>query len=350
MELFAEFNESLWANLGLFAACVVAIGVFGSRLAVIADQLADKSHIGEALMGGVLMGAVTSLSGSVLSVTAALNDMPILALSNAFGGMAAQMAFLGVADIVYRRSNLEHAAASSENIMQGALLVCVLSILLMAKYAPDWTIWNVHFASPLMIAAYCYGMWLINRSKSNPMWKPTRTKETRTDEPEAANTKLGLKGLWIAFSTFGLILGLSGWAMQHAASNIVAQTGINEAIMGALLTSVATSLPELVTSIAAVRRGALTLAVSGIIGGNAYDTLFAAFSDVAYRSGSIYQTLTPNLTFWIAINLLMSGVLILGLLVREKRGIANIGFESVIILAAYVAGAAVLLSDGGSLE
>jgi cation:H+ antiporter len=41
-----------------------------------------------------------------------------------------------------------------------------------------------------------------------------------------------------------------------------------------LITSTCTSIPELVTAVAAVRQGSLTLAVGGIVGGNAFDTLF----------------------------------------------------------------------------
>ena len=344
MNLPEFFQESLTANWALFACCTVAIGVFGSRLTKIADQLADRAGLGEALVGGVLMGAVTSLSGSVLSVSAALNDMPVLSLSNALGGMAAQMAFLAVADICYRGTNLEHAAASNENILQGAILTCVLSILMMSKYSPEWTIWSVHPGTPLMIGAYVYGMYLVKRAKERPMWKPRQTRETMEDEPDTENTGLSLKRLWLSFSILGLILGITGWTMQKAASNIVSMGGVEEAVMGMLFTSTTTSLPELVTSIAAVRRGALTLAVSGIIGGNAYDALFAAFSDVAYRDGSIYHTLTPTLSFWIGVNLLMSGALIMGLLVRQKKGIANIGFESVLVLASYAVGVVVLLA------
>lgn len=340
---FSFLPDSLLANVGLFLACALVIGVVGTRLTMLADQLADRAGFGEAIMGGVLLGAVTSLSGSVLSVSAALNDLPVLALSNAFGGMAAQMAFLAVADICYRKANLEHAAASTENIMQGALLVCVLSILLMAGFSPEWTIWSVHPATPLMIATYVYGMWLVKRSRERPMWKPKLTGETKTDEPERDNEGLSLGRLWLSFVTYGALLAVAGWLLQESASKIVEQTKLNAAIMGVLFTSVATSLPELVTSVVAVRRGALTLAVSGIIGGNAYDTLFAAFSDVAYRSGSIYHQMTPTLNFWVAINLFMSGVLIMGLLIREKRGIGNIGFESFSILLAYAIGATVLI-------
>lgn len=340
----AAWQQSLLWSVAIFLLCTLVVGVLGTRLTHVADQLADRTGVGEALVGGLLLGAVTSLSGSVLSVSAAWNGLPDLALSNAFGGMAAQMAFLAVADICYRKANLEHAAASAENIIQGALLVCVLSMVLMASFSPEWTVWGVHPATPLMVGTYVFGMLLVRKSRRVPMWEPTQTKETRTDVPERSNERLGLAGLLSRFGVMATVLALAGWLLQHSAATIVDQSPLNEAVMGVLFTSVATSLPELVTSIAAVRRGALTLAVSGIIGGNAYDTLFAAFSDVAYRPGSIYHEMSPTLNFWVAANLLMSGVLIMGLLFRERRGIGNIGFESAAILGIYAVSVGVLVA------
>ncbi len=109
-------------------------------------------------------------------------------------------------------------------------------------------------------------------------------------------------------------------------------------MIGALLLAITTSLPELVTSIAAVKRGALTLAVGGILGGNTFDTLFAAIADLFYRPGSIYHGASQRELFLITTTILMTAVLLLGLLIREKRGVANIGFESMIICVIYLGG------------
>ena len=93
--------------------------------------------------GAVLLGAATSLSGSVLSVTAAYRGHPELAVSNALGGIAVQTFFLAIADMVYRRANLEHAAASAPNMMQNGLLIALLALLLLAPTLPSlsrlWT-------------------------------------------------------------------------------------------------------------------------------------------------------------------------------------------------------------------
>jgi cation:H+ antiporter len=344
-DLMSPDRWSLTFSVVVFLMGTVIILVAGIRLTGVADQLADRAKLGEALVGMTLMGAATSMSGSVLSVTAAWNGNAELAISNAVGGIAAQTVFLAVADMFYRRANLEHAAASAENIMQGAMLVSLLSLLLLATYSPDLTLFGVHPATPLLIAGYAFGIRLVRNARSDPMWKPKQTKETRLDTPDAGHLNMNLPQLWVAFGVLTLFLGGSGWAMQYAASNIVEATGISTAVMGTLLTSVTTSLPELITSITAVRRGALTLAVSGIIGGNAYDTLFAAFSDVAYREGSIYHTMSNTMLFWIALSGLMTGVLLLGLLTREKRGPGGIGFESGLIILFYVGAVVLLLTE-----
>jgi cation:H+ antiporter len=84
-----------------------------------------------------------------------------------------------------------------------------------------------------------------------------------------------------------------------------------------------------------VRRGALQLALGGIIGGNTFDVLVLSAADVAYRDGSLYHAVGMADLFWLVIGLTMTTVLLLGLVVRERRGIAGIGFESVGILGLY---------------
>jgi cation:H+ antiporter len=151
-----------------------------------------------------------------------------------------------------------------------------------------------------------------------------------------------LTSLWIRFCFFAALLAISGYVVAESGVAIANRTGLSQTIVGSLFTAISTSLPELITSIAAVRRGALTLAVSDIIGGNSFDVLFLAFSDIAYRSGSIYHTITQRQIFIISLSILLTGILLLGLLRREKRGIGNIGFESFLILVLYLGGFSLL--------
>ncbi len=330
-----------WAT-GVFVLAAAVIGVAGSRLSSICDRLADRTGLGEAFTGAVLLGAVTSLPGITASVTAALDGLPTLALSNAIGGIAVQTAFLAIADIAYRRANLEHAAASVPNMMQASLLVILLALMLAAMAAPAVTVFGVHPLSPLLLVVYGFGIQIVYRSREHPMWTPRMTRSTRLDEPDAGATGLPLQRLWIEFVVVAVLVIGAGVAATRSGEQIATATGMSHTFVGALLLAVATSLPELVTSVAAVRRSALTLAVGGVIGGNAFDTLFAAVADFAYRSGSLYHGASGGEQFLISLTIVMTGVLLLGLLRRERLGIARIGFESFAVLVLYTGGMVIL--------
>lgn len=335
-------------SIGLFCLCALIIGVVGTRLTHVVDDLADRTGLGEAIAGALLLGATTSLSGSVLSVTASLEGQAELAISNAVGGIAVQTLFLTIADMSLRRINLEHAAASIGNMMQGSLLVCMLGLILVGSFSPEWTLWSIHPITPVLLVGYIYGLRIVDVAQTTPMWQPARTRETREDVPDEVAQQRSLVTLWVTFAMMAAILGVSGWLLQRSATVIAQETGLGQVAVGVLLTSIVTSLPELVTSVAAVRRGALTLAVGGIIGGNAYDTLFTAMSDIAYREGSIYHAISNETLLWVAISLVMSGVLIMGLIRREKHGPGHIGFESAIIIGLYLAGVAMVIFGGAT--
>ena len=113
-----------------------------------------------------------------------------------------------------------------------------------------------------------------------------------------------------------------------------------------MITAVVTSLPELVTTLTAVRRGALQLAIGGIIGGNTFDTLFLVFSDAAYREGSLYHAVGMSDLYWLATGLLMTTILLAGLILRQKDGPARIGIESVLMIAVYATAVGVELTAG----
>ena len=175
---------TLSQSIVVFSVCALVIAIAGTRITRVVDQLADRTGLGEATAGAVLLGAATSLSGSVLSVTAAYRGHPELAVSNALGGIAVQTFFLAIADMVYRRANLEHAAASAPNMMQNGLLIALLALLLLAPTLPDVTVWNIHPVTPILLGFYFYGTRLIQGAGDNPMWYPSVTSDTRQDEPE----------------------------------------------------------------------------------------------------------------------------------------------------------------------
>jgi len=326
-----------------FLASTLVIAVAGTKLTRTADQMADLTGWGEALFGAIFLGGTTSLPGIVTSVVAAYNGHPQLAISNAIGGIAAQTLFLSIADITYKRTNLEHAAASFANLMQGLLLMGLLSFVLIGVSGPELSIWNVHPLSLAMIVLYVAASRLISKAKDQPMWSPRITLATVQDIPDRRNIEnLSLRRVTLQFILLAIVVSGAGYMVAKSGIAIANQTGLSETMIGVLFTAIATSLPELIVSLAAVRQKALTLSVGNIIGGNTFDVLFVAFADIAYNKGSILHAIASDQIFVIALTMMMTSILILGLLHREREGFGKIGWESLMIIIVYLAGNAYL--------
>jgi len=178
-----------------------------------------------------------------------------------------------------------------------------------------------------MFVFYLYGMRIISDARSSPMWHPRLTAETRQDKPAVSAQQENLQRLVLGIVIIAAIVGLSGWLVARTGMAISNQTGLSESAVGAFMIAVVTSLPELVTTIVAVRQGAYTLAVGGIIGGNAFDTLFAAVADIAYRDGSIYHAVSNRQVFFITLTILLKRHLEKVKVLHEKD--LEVGYEGV---------------------
>ncbi|OZM77238.1 cation transporter [Pseudonocardia sp. MH-G8] len=308
------------------------------RMASLGDTLADRTGWGEALFGAVFFGAASSLSGIVITAVAAAGDNAALAYSNAVGGIAAQTLAVAVADLFYRRGNLEHAAASLSNILFGCLLLALLTLIVLAAYLPPVTVWAIHPMSVVLVAVYVGGLWLIQRNGARPMWEAVRTRATLVDEPAGDDgVRSSTRVVWAQFVVIGVGVSTGGAALALASEGIINATGLTAGFVGAILLGVVNALPETVTAITAVRRGALTLAIGAILGGNSFDALNVAIGDTFYRSGSLYHQAGPDELFLTLASALMTVIVVAGLLVRQTRGPGRVGFEGIALIITYVA-------------
>lgn len=334
--------SSLSPSIIVFAIATLVIVIAGSRLTRLADTLADRSGLGEALFGVLLLAGVTSLPDFAATLSAAVDARPDLAMSNVMGSMAVNLLFLGVADIVYRKANLEHAAASPVNLILAGLLIVLLTLPLLAVFTPNITLWGVHPITPVIVVAYLFGLHLVHSTHTKPMWFPRLTRQTVSDEPEKG-TAGSSATVWFGFISMAVLTGVAGWVLMEAAKGIADHAGLSETLVGGLLSAMATSTPELVTTIAAIRLGALTLAVSNIFGTNCFNMLVIAAADAGYVQGSIYHDMAPVQMTWGLVGILMTAILLMGLVRRQTYGIGRIGFESALILGVYAIAVGVII-------
>jgi cation:H+ antiporter len=205
---------------------------------------------------------------------------------------------------------------------------------MLAMATPPLGILSVHPVTPVLVAAYLFGLYLVHHTQAKPMWFPRQTHETVSDTPDPQQQGSLLRA-WLGFIALAVVTGIAGWALMEAAKGIADQTGLSDTVVGGMLTALATSTPELVTTVAAIRCGALTLGVSNIFGTNCFNLLVVAAADVGYPHGSIYHDVAPVQMIWGLVTILMSAILLLGMLRRETYGIGRIGFESALILVVY---------------
>lgn len=325
---------------GLLALAAGVLLVAGVPFTRAADVLAERTGVGRALVGGVLLGAMTSLPGLVTSALAAWEGRPSFAVSNALGGIAVQTAFIVVADLFHRHGNLEHAAASLPNLFQCLLTIGLLSVVVLGVASPAVTWGSVHPASIALVVVYMAGLRLTQQARVRPMWRPNLDPAAAAGAadrpPKGPAGSIG--GTWLRFVLLGLTVATAGGLLARTGLGLAETTGLSDSFVGGMMTSVASSLPELMVAIFAVRAGALTLAVANIIGGNAFDILIVAVCDVL-APGSVYHAIDPSTFFVAAETLLLTATLAAGLLHRQRAGI---GFEGVVILGVYLSGAAIV--------
>ncbi|MCO7220429.1 sodium:calcium antiporter [Klenkia sp. PcliD-1-E] len=325
----------LWLVGVVLAATAVVIVLAGIRLTRVADTLAARTGLGDAVGGALLLGAVTSLPGIVTTATGSLGGDPGFGLANPVGGVALQTVWLAIADLVYRRANLEHSAASLQNILQALVLTALLAVPVIAYATPTLSIGWVHPMTLAIPLFYGYGLVLLKRVAADPMWQATRTGTTETDEDEDEGGELAqpTSRLWGELAALGLVVGVAGFFVGQTGLRFVALTGLPSDLTGFTLTTAITSLPELVVLITAVRMGALTLGVGNIIGGNVFDTLMIAVADGFYLDGPIYRDAGPSSLVLLGGTVLIIAILAGGLVVRERKGI---GFEGIAIPGVWV--------------
>lgn len=334
-----------WPLVPSVIALLVALGLImiaGRALVATADTLADRTGMGEALAGALLLGAVTSLPGIGTTVVGSLNGDAQFALANPIGGIAVQTVWLAIADLLYRRSNLEHAAASLENILQSLVLIALLCLPVVAYATPSWRLGWIHPTSLLIPVFYLYGLRLVRRMRRDPMWHARQTGQTLRDEPDDSDggSAISTRRLWWRLAALGAVVAGTGYLIGEGGLGVAAATGLPSGLIGFTLTTAITSLPELVTLVAAVRMGALILGVGNIIGGNAFDALMIFVADAAYRPGSVYTDAATSGLLLAGATAIMTAVLAAGLVLRDRRGV---GFEGVIIPLIYAGAVTMLL-------
>ncbi len=342
MPLLAFEGLPIWLNLALFAAAAAGVWLAGTRLCHYADAIADRKRIGKAMMGFVFLAAATELPEMATTIVGSMAGEARLVLNNMFGGITMQTAILAVADAVVPMVTLTSYPRNPTPALEGILLILLLAFLLAVGVLGDAELfWNVGIGSVVFAFSYAGTIALLRNFDASEPWRPVKILEEAT-VPLAATTARNLDAIpltrlvWMSLAA-SLVILVCGVMLVNLAETLAGQTGWGTSFIGVTLLAASTSLPELSTTIAAVRLGAFTMAISNIFGSNLIMIALLLPADIFYTEGVLLDQIDATATFALISGLIVSAVYVAGLLLRNRRRMFGMGIDSVIVLLIYSA-------------
>jgi cation:H+ antiporter len=147
-------------------------------------------------------------------------------------------------------------------------------------------------------------------------------------QPEASAISIPRALLYFLLGLGGLVLG--GDLTVGSASALALQLGISQTLIGLTVVAVGTSLPEIVTSVMAVLRGADAIAVGNVVGSNIFNVLFVLGTSATLRAVPV-----PAFGTWDLLVALAFALVLLPLSFNPQRHIGRVG--GLLLLGAYAA-------------
>jgi cation:H+ antiporter len=331
------------ANLAIFAAAALVVWLAGTKLARYADEIGDRTGLSQAFLGMMLLGVATSLPEIATTLTGSLIGNAQLVTGNLFGGVALQIAVLALVDLIAVKGALTYVTPKPVLLFQGVMLVLLLSIALAGAAAGDPVSVTGIGITPLLLAAgYVITVRVTGTGKYLPRWRPADAgsvvpPHTGRDAADRVGEITNRRLIAVCVAAASAIL-VAGWGLTLTGDALAQQTGLGASFVGVALVAAGTSLPELSTTLTAVRRGNYEMAVSNILGTNCLEVALFLVADVAYREGPILAATDRSGMLAGAVGLVATCLLLLGLLERRDRTVGRMGLDSLAILIAYAAG------------
>jgi cation:H+ antiporter len=325
-----------------FVASAALIVLAATQLAKYGDVIAARTGLGGMFIGVVLMAGATSLPEVLTTISAVWQGEPNLAAGNLLGSNMFNMLLLAILDLVHqnerilRKAALKHALSGSA----AALLITMVTFFLLDEMV--WQIGWVGVDSILLILAYLAMVYLLQGEQS------VRPKSAEPEEllPENFPTlRRGLIGFGIASAS---LLLFAPW-MVDSSNRISAITGLGTTFVGTTLVALVTSLPELVTTIAAAKLGADDMAIGNLFGSNLFNMFAFGLTDLFFTEGRFFAVVDPAFLLISILGLLMTVMALVGNLARLKRRLLFIEIDSLALIIVYIGGMWMLYMRGVGL-
>ena len=285
--LVSFFQTAHWVPLILFF--IAGLAILGKSADIIVDvavALSLKLKISRLIIGATVISLGTTLPEVCVSVLASLQGHGHIALGNSVGSIICDTALiLGLAILIGRIPIDQNLVKRQGWIQLGAGFFLVFFCL------KNWS-WSLSanqgghlpqvfgFISLILLAFYLFfSIYWAKQSK--------RKTDHSLDDHESGKKK-PTNILLLKLGIFCLLLAFSSEILILSASEMAGRLNIPESIVAVTIIALGTSLPELVTSITAVRKGFGEIALGNIIGADILNVLLVAGASVAFSKEGFF--------------------------------------------------------------
>jgi cation:H+ antiporter len=315
-----------------FAICAVLIGFAGPVLTRYGDIIARRTGVSRTWIGLLLLATATSLPELFTGVSAVtVADAPDIAVGDALGSCVFNLAMLVVLDAMHRDAPM-YSRMDQGHILTAGFGVIMIGFagvsLLLGRDGLDPKFLHVGIYTPVILVLYLVAM------------RSAFAYERRRPAPLAATENDPEVTLAMAVTRYlaaAAVVVVAGAWLPFVGVEIADVMGWRATFVGTLLVAGATSLPELVVTISALRLGALDMAIANLLGSNLFDVLILAIDDIFYVRGPLLSAVSATHAITAFAAVIMSGILIVALLYRPAtRFHGTIGWVSLSLLIVYL--------------
>ncbi|MCF0111511.1 MAG: cation transporter [Erysipelotrichaceae bacterium] len=262
------------------AVCVVALSIKASEYVDLLDQ---KTELSGAFIGGVMLSAVTSLPELFTSISSTLLiHKPELCIGNILGSDLFNLVIIATLLIFAFKPFKNAKVSKGHTIVTLCVLAGYVTILLNAKNILNFNILNVSITSFIIVGLYAYSFkYLAGESGGDTM-------------NEDCESPLTVKQILVRFVIVSIGIILSSITITYITDEIAEVLHLGSGIAGAIFLGVATSLPELASTVSLFKMQNYDIAFGNIAGSNIFNLIILSVTDVLYREGGIYTMNDPK--------------------------------------------------------
>ena len=251
------------------------------------SSIARRYHVPSLIIGMTIVAMGTSLPETAVSVTAAVTGNNALAVSNAVGSNIFNLMVVVGACTLFTSVSVQINTLKIDFPI--SILCAVLLLILGAAGMSLGHIDGVVFII-LFLAFILYMIRSAQTSREKNVEPGVEEEEYLLEAEEIQEMSMGKSVIYIILGAVAIAVG-SDWVVDGACT-VAAAIGISQTLIGLTVVAFGTSLPELVTSIVAAKKGEVDMALGNVIGSNIFNILMvlgiaAAISPVAFLTENI---------------------------------------------------------------